>query len=386
MIMVDKKSIISNMPAMLAATAGLITAIIGLLSFMSAPAPSIVAFDASPNIISIGESSILKWSVTGNGATVNIEPDIGTVGLSGTREVAPNITTNYTLTTKNKDHEKIAWVKLIVREKNEGNQVTNDVVGGTAAKSDVPMQLDVKAEPDQKQIVIYVTPPAAAEPGNSDSKQNAVARPAQMAARTSNPSESTATDQSGMGRNAIVAPVSAIVPNTAAKQDSVSELTSPKATAPESNASEPIAHVKSGLNESITIDETPTIATYSNESNPSADSRLDTGSVDGGLTEPKAVTVVTAADWGRLKNVSKSENDFASNAPINSKLRVNRHTPGNSPDSQGPAVSDPGLVGSDYLSADIQSQGSSKMDCSSSWSLEDQRGYYSLGDEKTLNG
>ena len=166
--MVDKKSVISNAPAMLAATGGLITAIIGLLTFMSAPSPSIIAFDASPNIISIGENSILKWSVTGDGATVTIEPGIGTVGLSGTREIAPIITTNYTLTAKNKDQEKIALVQLIVRKKNEGNQVTNDVVGGIATKSNVSMPLDVKAKPDQKQNEIDETIPAASEPGNTD--------------------------------------------------------------------------------------------------------------------------------------------------------------------------------------------------------------------------
>ena len=207
-IMVDKKSVISNTPAMLAATGGLITAVIGLLTFMSAPAPSIGVFDASPNIISIGENSILKWSVTGDGATVTIEPGIGTVGLSGTRIVAPIITTNYTLTAKNKDQEKIALVQLIVREKNEGNQATNDVVGGIATKSDVSMPLDVKAKPDQKQNEIDETIPAASEPGNPD--------------------ESTAIDQSGMRQNAIVAPVSSIVQDIAAKPDSLSRTHSSK--------------------------------------------------------------------------------------------------------------------------------------------------------------
>ena len=287
--MVDKKSVISNAPAMLAATGGLITAIIGLLTFMSAPAPTIVAFDASPNIISIGENSILKWSVTGDGATVNIEPGIGTVGLSGTREIAPIITTNYTLTAKNKDQEKIALVQLIVRKKNEGNQVTNDVVGGIATKSNVSMPLDVKAKPDQKQNVIYERLPAASEPGNPDEstivpdfdlQQNAVTQPA-LAVTTSNPSGSPAIDKSGMRQNAIVAPVSVIVPDTANEQDSVSELTVQKATEFESNASESATHVESNLTESGKIDETPAVATYRNEFNNGTDSRLDTGSDDG---------------------------------------------------------------------------------------------------------
>lgn len=66
--MVEKRSVLNNAPALLAATGGLITAVVGLLTFMSSPAPSILAFDASPNIIAPGESAVLKWSVTGGGA------------------------------------------------------------------------------------------------------------------------------------------------------------------------------------------------------------------------------------------------------------------------------------------------------------------------------
>jgi hypothetical protein len=232
------------------------------------------------------------------------------------------------------------------------------------------MPLDVKAKPDQRQNEIDETIPAASEPDNpdesaivpgSDSQQDAVILPTPAVAKTGNPSESKAIDQSGMRQNAIVAPVSVIVQDTAAKPDSLSELTLPKATAPESNTSESTAHVESNLTESRTIDETPAAATYSNESD-SADSRLDTGSDDGSITEPKAARVITAADWDNLNNVSRSENEFPSNAPIYAKLGGTSHTPANSPEFQDSAVSDPDLAGSDYLSADIQSQGSSRAD------------------------
>jgi hypothetical protein len=369
--MVEKKSVISNAPAMLAATGGLITAIVGLLSFMSAPAPTIVAFDASPNIITIGESSILKWSVTGDGATVTIGPDIGIVGLSGTREVAPSITTNYTLTAKNKDQEKIASVLLVVREKNESIQVINDVVGGIVAKSDVPISPDVKAEQDQKQNEIYEPLPEAKESINpdefaivpdSDSQDDTVVPPAQMVVKTSNPLEAAAIDQPGMKQNAKVASVSAIVPDTAAKFDTVSELTTPKTSAAEANDSGSSSYVESGLTQPRKMDETPAIATYNNESYSDANSRLDTGSDDIGVTDPKSVKKITAADWDSLNNISGSETDFPSNAPIYTKLGGASHTPANSPDSQDPTVTDSGFAGPDYLSADIQSQVSSRGD------------------------
>ena len=271
--MVDNKSIISSAPAILAATGGLITAIVGLLTFMSAPAPSIATFDASPNIIYTGESSILKWSVIGDGATVEIEPGIGIVGLSGTREVAPIVTANYTLTAKNKDQEKIAFVQLIVKEKQEDNQLTEDTVEGIIAKSEVSMPRSVKAELDQKQNEIDETLPETEsdnpdEPAgipDFDLQQNAIEKPVQMVARTSNPSESTATDQPGLRQDAIVAPVSIIETDTAANLDTASKVAALREIAPESNATEPVAHVEPGLTESNTIDETP--ATYSNESN-----------------------------------------------------------------------------------------------------------------------
>jgi hypothetical protein len=205
---------------------------------------------------------------------VDIEPDIGSVGLLGTREVAPSITTNYTLTAKNKDQEKIASVRLIVKERNESNPVNSNAPSGIVAKSNVSMPKDVEAEQDQQQNATYATLPSAVE--------------------TSNPDESA---------------------------------------------------------ESSTINQTDAIATYSNESNPSANSGLGTSSGNNDATESKAAKRITAADWDYLKNVSSSETDFASNAPIYAKLDGMNHTPTNSPDFQDPAVSDLGIEGSDYLSA-----------------------------------
>ena len=72
--------------------------------------------------------------------------------------------------------------------------------------------------------------------------------------------------------------------------------------------------------------------------------------------------MITAADWDSLNNVSRSENEFPSNVPIYAKLGGTSHTPANSPEFRDSAVSDPDLAGSDYLSADIQSQGSSRAD------------------------
>jgi len=61
--------------------------------------PMIASFAAEPSTIERGQSSTLRWA-TENATEVSIEPGIGTVSASGTRQVYPNDTTTYTLTAK----------------------------------------------------------------------------------------------------------------------------------------------------------------------------------------------------------------------------------------------------------------------------------------------
>ena len=62
--------------------------------------PVIVAFSATPNEISTGESSTLLWNVTG-ATTVTINQGIGDVPAAGTKEISPTTTTTYTLSAAN---------------------------------------------------------------------------------------------------------------------------------------------------------------------------------------------------------------------------------------------------------------------------------------------
>ena len=54
--------------------------------------PGIVAFNASPDQISSGNSSTLLWNVT-SATTVQIDQGIGNVGMAGTQSVAPGTNT-----------------------------------------------------------------------------------------------------------------------------------------------------------------------------------------------------------------------------------------------------------------------------------------------------
>lgn len=61
-------------------------------------APTVAQFSAEPTSIQRGQSSTLRWEVTGNVTSVSIDNAIGTVQNTGNRRVFPNESTTYTLT------------------------------------------------------------------------------------------------------------------------------------------------------------------------------------------------------------------------------------------------------------------------------------------------
>jgi peptidoglycan-associated lipoprotein len=62
------------------------------------PALAIAQFTAEPTSILIGQSSTLRWQVTGDASGVTIDQTIGTVQNTGSRRVFPSKSTTYTLT------------------------------------------------------------------------------------------------------------------------------------------------------------------------------------------------------------------------------------------------------------------------------------------------
>ena len=61
-------------------------------------APTVVSFSAEPTTIQRGQSSTLRWEVSGQVTSVSIDQSIGTVQNTGSRLVFPSETTSYTLT------------------------------------------------------------------------------------------------------------------------------------------------------------------------------------------------------------------------------------------------------------------------------------------------
>jgi peptidoglycan-associated lipoprotein len=61
-------------------------------------APTVASFTAEPTSIQSGQSSTLRWEISGNVATVSIDNGIGAVQNTGSRRVSPTQSTTYTLT------------------------------------------------------------------------------------------------------------------------------------------------------------------------------------------------------------------------------------------------------------------------------------------------
>jgi peptidoglycan-associated lipoprotein len=61
-------------------------------------APTVSQFTAEPTSIQRGQSSTLRWEVTGNVTSVSIDNGIGTVQSTGNRRVSPSDSATYTLT------------------------------------------------------------------------------------------------------------------------------------------------------------------------------------------------------------------------------------------------------------------------------------------------
>ncbi len=75
--------------------------------------PVVNSFDAAPASISQGESATLSWNVSG-ATKVSIEPDVGSVALTGRRMVTPTTTTTYTLTAGNEAGTVTATARVVV--------------------------------------------------------------------------------------------------------------------------------------------------------------------------------------------------------------------------------------------------------------------------------
>jgi hypothetical protein len=110
------KALWNSLPEALKLIGTLLGIIIALKALFPAAAMGIDSFNAGPDVIEPGESSILSWTVSG-ASNITIEPAIGAVSSNGSRSVSPPETTTYKLIAFEKGEQKVATCTITVKEK-----------------------------------------------------------------------------------------------------------------------------------------------------------------------------------------------------------------------------------------------------------------------------
>jgi len=82
--------------------------------------PTITSFAASPSTISQGQQTTLSWDVSG-ATEISIQPEIGTVGASGSLMLSPNANVTYTVTATNQTGNTTSSATVTVTPAVTGN-------------------------------------------------------------------------------------------------------------------------------------------------------------------------------------------------------------------------------------------------------------------------
>jgi hypothetical protein len=109
------KSLWNSFPEVLKLVGTILSIAIALKVLFPAAVLEINHFDAGPEIIEPGESSVLSWAVS-KADNVSIEPDIGAVNFNGSISVYPSETTTYKLIATGDGEEKVALCTVTVKE------------------------------------------------------------------------------------------------------------------------------------------------------------------------------------------------------------------------------------------------------------------------------
>jgi len=135
--------------------------------------PAINSFTTSPASIISGQRTTLSWDVSG-ATTISIQPEIGTVGSSGSLQLSPAATTTYTLTAINEAGSTSGSASVTVMPAVTGKPdlvITDIWLSGSLVQYKIKNQGNADAKPSQsyfyvnnlKQATGYVESLAAGE-------------------------------------------------------------------------------------------------------------------------------------------------------------------------------------------------------------------------------
>ncbi len=112
------KSMWNSLPELIKLFGTLLSIAIALKALFPAAAVGISNFDAGPEIIGPGGSSVLNWEVSG-ADNITIGPGIGPVSSNGSISVSPSETTTYKLIATGKGSEKVALCTVTVNNESQ---------------------------------------------------------------------------------------------------------------------------------------------------------------------------------------------------------------------------------------------------------------------------
>jgi len=112
------KSMWRSLPELLKLLGTILSIAIALKALIPAAAVGIGNFDAGPEIIEPGGSSVLNWDVSG-ADNITIEPGIGPVSSNGSIPVSPSESTTYKLIATGKGKEKVALCTVTVNNESQ---------------------------------------------------------------------------------------------------------------------------------------------------------------------------------------------------------------------------------------------------------------------------
>lgn len=107
------KSLWSSLPELIKLIGTILSIAIALKALIPAAAVEINNFNAGPETIEPGGSSVLNWNVAG-ADNITIEPGIGAVSSNGSLSVSPSENTTYKLIATGKGKEKVALCTVTV--------------------------------------------------------------------------------------------------------------------------------------------------------------------------------------------------------------------------------------------------------------------------------
>jgi hypothetical protein len=113
------KSLWNSLPELIKLIGTILSIVIALKALLPAAVLEISNFDASPEIIEPGGSSVLNWDVSGSD-NITIEPGIGAVSSNGSLSVSPSENTTYKLIATGKGDKKVALCAVTVNEGSQG--------------------------------------------------------------------------------------------------------------------------------------------------------------------------------------------------------------------------------------------------------------------------